>query len=70
MTKKTEATTEGNAAETGATEGEGEKPKKNHWWNKKPSCKTTCAEGGTTFGVDYARRDEQQLQVIKHLDTV
>jgi len=59
--KKAETTTEENA-ETAATEGEREKPKKNHWWNKKPCCETTCTEAGPTFGIDYARRDEQQLQ--------
>lgn len=56
--KKTEVVAE--EKEAGA-EGDGEpKAKKPHWWQRKP-CKGTCTEG-TTFGIDFARRDEQQLQ--------
>jgi hypothetical protein len=48
----------------GTTDNGGEpNAKKPHWWQRKPECKTTCTEG-TTFGIDYARRDEQQLQVV------
>jgi hypothetical protein len=63
--KKTETrvTDEKEVVEKEGTVDNGGEPKakKPHWWQRKPGCKAACTEG-TTFGIDYARRDEQQLQ--------
>lgn len=36
--------------------------KKPRWWQRKPCC--TAKDEGTTFGIDFVRRDEQQLQTV------
>jgi len=71
--KKPEAA-EGEKAAAEKTEGGGgadenaePKEKKPCWWQRKPKCKATCGEG-TSFGIDYVRRDEQQLQTAIDLN--
>ncbi|KAI6233861.1 Caveolin [Aphelenchoides fujianensis] len=51
--------------EAGAEDNNVPPAKKSHWWQGKP-CKAACGEG-TTFGVDYTRRDEQGLQTALDL---